>query len=157
MKEKKRKYQPTLGEILRPDPDDLWFDKESGLYLELEYKMVTYKKMLEGFYRANGDVEKPITFTQVEDLGSAIHSKDWYAVMYRGWHIRIFQGPSLPGPHSAQLWYKSGTEKKNHWIATVQLMGFYYNEEEMLAALMQAIKDKEFFLSKREEGIELIP
>lgn len=142
---------------MEPEQGEFYVNEDTGYFLTLEYNMRTYKQMLEGFYRANCDVEKPIAFQLTEDGASSITVKDWYAVMYRGWHIRIVKGRETPGPHQCQLWYKSGTAKKNYWVASLQLMGFYYNEDEMRDNLMAAIKEQEFYMTPKEEKQEIIP
>lgn len=158
MPKRRPNRQKTFAEVSKLEPEDTYLDEETGFYLYLDNSptLKTYEQMLAGFYRANEELD-PIAFVLTEDGSSAFNVKDWYAVMYRGWHIRIVKGDQTPGPHQCQLWYKSGTEKKNHWIATLQLMAFFFNEEEVKAALLKAIAEKEFYLSDRERKTQLQP
>lgn len=158
---KRKKFQrriKTYEEVARPEKGEIWFDETTGLYLYVEPTMplITYGQLLDKFYVANEGLS-PITFQMVDDGGSAITQKDWYAIMYRGWHLRIFEGEEKPGPHSGRLWFKSSTMKRAFWIATVQLMFFYYNEEEALAAILTAVREKEFFLSEKERNYAIYP
>lgn len=157
MPKQKRPKKAKFTEVA-PESDVLYVNDSTGicLFVDRENEMRTYEQMLAGFYRANADLN-PIAFEKVDDVGSAIATKDWYAVMYRGWHIRIISGKETPGPHSVQLWYKSGTEKKSFWVATLQLMAFFHNEEEVKEALLQTIRDQEFYISPKERKFQFQP
>ena len=112
-------------------------------------RLWTLGELINKFYQANEGLD-PIAWEQVEDQGSTLKIKDWYAVMYRGWHIRIVKGYATEGPHQTQLWFKTPgmtCPPKNIWVATLQLMGFYYNSDELKANLLQAIANREFFMS----------
>lgn len=150
----KPRRQKTLAEVLASEPNEIWCDENTGIYLVLEpARLWTLGELLEKFYQANRGL-KPIAWQMVEDIGSAIKTKDWYAVMYRGWHIRVVAGSNkTEGPHACQLWFKTpgiSSPRKNIWIATLQLMGFFFNENEMKSNLLEAIKNKEFYMSDQD-------
>jgi len=113
--------------------------------------------LLAKFYRINED-QQPLGFKLVEDDRQAIREKFWYAVMRGNFFIRIEQHQSTEGPHRCELWFKCFSPPKDaHWIASCQLMGFFFNEEEMKIATLQAISQREFFMlpSNRDKPITL--
>ncbi len=151
----KPRRRKTLQEILQPEPNEIWCDENTGQYLVMEAaRLWTLGELLNKFYYIHRGGLKPIAWQLVEDTGAAIKTKDWYAVMYGGWHVRIVAGSNrTEGPHACQLWFKTPGitgPRKNLWIATLQLMGFYFNSEEMKTNLMAAIKAKEFYMSPQE-------
>lgn len=146
----KPRRKKTLQEVLELKNNEIWVDEQTGIYLYLEenLRLWTGSELIAKFYEINKDLN-PISFVQVIDYGHAWAEKDWYAIMYAGWHIRICKGSSTEGPHQTQLWFKSQTMGP-HWIASLQLMGFYYNEGEMKVNLLLAIKNKEFYMSDED-------
>lgn len=142
----------TLEEILELKEDEIWVDPETGIVLILEDNTLRYfscGELLIKFYERNKDLF-PIIFQLVSDLGQAWAEKDWYAIMYGGWHIRIIKGPSTEGPHQTQLWFKSQSMGPQ-WIASLQLMAFFYNEIEVKTNLLKSIEDREFFMSDEDK------
>lgn len=150
MRRKKfERRKKTYEEIIAFGPNDLFFNEETGIVLRMEpapLSLWPLGELLQKFYQANQDL-RPIAWELVDDPQQAIAEKNWYAVMYRGWHIRIVIGRETSGPHRCELWFKSTSMRKNIWVATLQLMAFFYNGDEMLAALLQAIANREFFMS----------
>ena len=148
MRRKKfERRKKTFEEVCQLKPEDIHFDVDTGIVLYMEpTRLWPLGELIQKFYQIN-DGLNPIVFKLVSDESESIPEKDWYAVMYGGWHIRIVRGRATDGPHSCQLWYKSMSMKKNFWIATLQLMAFYFNEEEMLTALLTAIANKEFYMT----------
>ena len=147
----KPRRQKTLAEVLKPQPNEIWCDENTGIYLTLEpARLWTIGELIAKFYEANEDLN-PIAWELVEDYGSSVKVKDWYAIMYRGWHIRIIAGQNQSeGPHQTQLWFKTpglSCPVKNIWVASLQLMGFFHNSDEMKANLLLAIKQHEFYMS----------
>lgn len=158
---KRKKFQrrvKTYAEIIQPEKGEIYFNEETGIYLFTEPSMplMTYEQLLAKFYVANHEL-RPISFKLVNDGYGDFEQKDWYAIMYRSWHARIMEGEEKPGPHSCQLWFKSSQMKKAFWIATVQLMFFFYNEEEAIESLLTAIREKEFYLSPKEKDYVIYP
>jgi hypothetical protein len=148
--ERRPKRQKTYEEVCRLEPNDLLFNEETGIVIRMEPdRLWPLGELLQKFYSINEGL-KPIAFKLVEDDAQSIKEKIWYAVMYAGWHIRIEQGSETGGPHQCQLWYKSMSMRKNFWVATVQLMAFYFNEDEMCVALLLAIDNKEFFMTDED-------
>lgn len=147
---RKPKRRKTLQEVLELKPNEIWVDENTGivLYLESPLRLWTGSELIAKFYLINEELN-PISFIMVQDVGQAWGEKDWYAIMYGGWHIRICKGSETGGPHQTQLWFKSSSMGP-HWIASLQLMGFYFNEEEMKASLLSAIANKEFFMSDED-------
>jgi hypothetical protein len=140
----------TLEQVCAPAPNEFHFDFNTGIYLTLEpVRLWTLGELLNKFYDANHELN-PIAWEQVEDHASSITEKDWYAIMYRGWHIRIIKGYATEGPHQTQLWFKTPgmtCPPRSIWIATLQLMGFFFNSDEIKANLLAAIANREFFMS----------
>lgn len=154
MARRKRK-QKTIDQICVWSADDLFLNEETGFYLYMEpapTRLWPMGDLLNRFYEINEDLN-PIAFKLVEDLAQSISGKDWYAVFYASWHVRIVEGRSKSGPHQTQLWFKSQSMRKNFWIATLQLEAFYYNEQEMLAALLEAVKTRAFYISDTDRDI----
>lgn len=135
---------------MAPEPTEFCTDYETGVYLTLQpARLWTLGELLNKFYAANEDLA-PIAWDLISDGAASIAVKDWYAVMYRGWHVRIVKGSETEGPHQTQLWFKTPgitSEPKPIWIASLQLMGFYFNSDQMKEALLLAITNKEFYIS----------
>jgi hypothetical protein len=150
--ERKRK---TYAEVIaRQDEGEIYLDEETGIQLLMSNPAPAYAmgELLMRFYQANEGL-RPITFQMLEEGGESLPQKDWYAIMYRSWHIRIVLGSETGGPHQTQLWFKSQSMRKAFWVATLQLMAFYYNKNEVLEALLTAIENKEFFISDTDRDI----
>lgn len=145
----------TFADLLaKHDPNEIYFNPDTGIQLIMEDNApaLAFGELLMKFYRANEGLN-PIMFQLIEEPNAAIAQKDWYAIFYRAWHIRIVQGSSIAGPHQTQLWFKSESLKKNFWVATLQLMAFFFNEGEMRAALLAAIEAREFYMSDKDRDI----
>lgn len=143
----------TLEQICAPAPNEFHFDYQTGIFLTLEpARLWTIGELLNKFYEANHDLQ-PIAWSLVDDQASSVKVADWYAVMYRGWHIRVIRGSETEGPHQTQLWFKTPgmtCAPKNIWIASLQLMGYYFNSDQMKEALLAAIAGREFYLSDQD-------
>lgn len=155
-KPRRPRRRKTLEEVLQLKDDEIWVDENTGivLYMEPILRLWTGRELIDKFYDFNKDLQ-PITFQLVTDEGHAWAEKDWYAIMYWGWHIRIIKGSDTEGPHQTQLWFKSTSLRKAFWIASLQLMGFFYNEEEMKTNLLLAIDQKEFFMTDEDRDMTL--
>ena len=162
--------QKTYEEIMAPKPNDLHTTDQFGIVIELydtiENKVMTIGELVAKFYRvhlkqeAHEDRLNPVAFKLVEDPRSTVtDTKYWVAAMYAGFHVNIYRGPDTGGPHSAQLWYRSVYDHKRYpeWIATLQIMGFYFNEEEILNDLMRAIEEREFYISPTDKERGILP
>lgn len=149
----RRKRKPkTLEQVLELEENELHVNPDTGIVLYMEntqQRLWTWSELLHRFYEMNHDL-MPIAFALVADGAQSWAEKDWYAILYGRWHIRIVKGSETEGPHQCQLWLKSESMNQAFWIASLQLMGFFYNEEEMKTNLMEEIKQKNFFMTDEE-------
>jgi hypothetical protein len=44
------------------------------------------------------------------------------------------------------LWFQTFGDKKNYWLASMQTMAFFFNEDQMREAIMAGVDTKEFFM-----------
>jgi hypothetical protein len=114
-------------------------------------------ELLAKFYRLNEE-QQPLVFQFIEDPRQAIPEKVWYAVMRGSFFIEIIEGRNKPGPHQTKLWFRTFSHpQKSHWIATLQLMAFYFNEAEVREALLKAVADREFFMTEQNRERMITP
>jgi hypothetical protein len=138
-----------------------------GVVMELHEKkadqMITLGDLVEKFYRIHLPTDthderlNPIAFRLIDENRESISDKAWYGVFYGGFYVYIARAHKLHGPHVAQLWFKSFTTKLAWWVATLQLVAFYFNENEMREALMSCIERKEWYVSSNEAKKAIVP
>jgi hypothetical protein len=62
------------------------------------------------------------------------------------------------GPHRCRLWFRSFTPPiQTYWVASVQLMAFYFNEEEIRNAIKLAVDQREFFMLPANRDVLIQP
>lgn len=135
------------------------------LYEAIEDQQITIKELVEKFYRIilpekgikRSEVVKPVLFKLMEDAYSSLPEKYWFCIFRGNFFINIYAHDGKHGPHTAQLWFKSFTTKKAFWIATLQIVAFFFNEEQMLTELLKCIEQKEWFYPESDANRSIIP
>jgi hypothetical protein len=124
----------------------------------MEDRLTTYGDLLNKFYYLNHE-QQPLVWMLEEDRAQAIAEKLWLGVFRGSFHVRIILNHhDKTGPHRCELWFRTFSQPpKNHWIASLQLMAFYYNEEQMKSALLEAIEKREFFILPRNVDVPIMP
>lgn len=127
-------------------------------------QMVTLAELVEKFYTihlassVHDERLNPISFRLMDDRSSAYAEKMWVAVFYGGFHVTIFRHQRTEGPHTAQLWFRSHTPPHDQWwVATLQVMAFFFNEDQVKQELMECIQRKEWYVSTNEGKKAIIP
>lgn len=118
--------------------------------------MICVGNLLGKFYRINEE-QNPLVFTLLEDKSQAIPEKVWHVVWRGNFFMDIEQGPELGGPHRCRLWFKSFTTKQNHWLATLQVMGFFFNEAEMRGYVLHSVAAQDFYMLPDNRDKSIIP
>jgi hypothetical protein len=120
--------------------------------------MITMGDLVKKYYRINEE-QNPLVMRLMEEPGSIIQGdKVWQVVMRGNFYLRIEANHrERHGPHACQLWFKSFTDHKSHWLASCQLMAFYFNEEQMREAILAANKNQEFFILPCNVDIPILP
>jgi hypothetical protein len=156
---KRKRKVKTFEEILELHGTEFYLT-ENGIVFYLENvgigEQIYLGELLAKFYRLNED-QAPLVFRFLNDPRQAIPEKVWYAVMRGNFYIEVIEGRDKAGPHQTKLWFKSFTDRKSHWIATLQLMAFYYNEDEVRETLLKAIANREFFMSDQTRDKAIVP
>jgi hypothetical protein len=118
-------------------------------------QQIFLEDLLSKFYRINWD--QPPLVLQLIDHTTPFPEKVWYAVMRGNFYIEVIKGRNHEGPHQVKLWFKSFTTKQTFWIATLQLMAFYFNENEIKEALLKATAEGEFFMLPSNRRRAIVP
>lgn len=117
---------------------------------------ITLGDLLAKFYRINRG-QKPLAVRLQEDTSRSITEKI-YLIVWRGnFHMEVDKGRETIGPHCCKLWFRSFSTKQPHWIATLQVMAFYFNEEEIVADIKKAMNDKTFFMLPQNHDRPIMP
>lgn len=117
---------------------------------------ITMGDLLKKFYRIN-DEQQPLTMLLKEDVSRSIPEKNWLIVWRGNFHMEIDKGRNTIGPHCCKLWFRSFTTKTPIWIATLQVMAFYFNETEIKTCIQEAVTSKQFFMLPENEHMPIIP
>jgi hypothetical protein len=156
---KHERKQKTFGEVAAMTGTD-FYQCSNGITFYLEDiamdSMIYLGELLAKFYRINED-QPPLVLTLLDDPRQAIPEKVWYAVMRGNFYIEVIEGRSKSGPHQTKLWFKSFTDKKTHWIATLQTMAFFFNENEIREGLLKSIAAREFFMLPANRDKAIVP
>lgn len=133
-----------------------YFQTGEGITFYTEDKevdeLITIGDLMEKFYKINRS-QMPLAFVLMEDKSQSIIEKVWQIVMRGSFYIVSEQNKSTEGPHPTKLYFRSFSKPIiNHWIASVQIMAFFFNEKQMREAIISAIKQKEFsYLPENEK------
>lgn len=142
--------QKTFQEVSQLEGTEYYLDTDSGVAFRTEdesyNRMITMGELLAKFYRINRQ-QKPLVAVLVDEPSNLIHGeKIWQMVMRGNFYVVIEQNQSISGPHPAKLWFQTFVTKKSIWLASMQVMAFYFNEEQMVAAIRQAVDSREFYM-----------
>lgn len=120
--------------------------------------MIRMDELLERFYRFNAD-QPPLVFRLIDDPAPVVRGAKLWQGIYRGnFYMDIDQGVDSHGPHCCRLWFKCfSLLKASHWIATLQVMAFFFNEEEIKAYVSDAIYNQKFFMLPENRNKPIIP
>lgn len=158
MQRRKRRIK-TYAEVATLQHGEFYLSESTGVYLYFEDTMVGQQIFLEDlldkFYRIN--YEQPPLVVQLMDGHEAIPEKVWYLVMRGNFYVEVIKGRNHEGPHQVKLWFKSFTTKQAFWIATLQLMAFYFNEKEIKDGILRAIFENEFFMLPSNRKRAIVP
>jgi hypothetical protein len=140
----------------------------------MEDHRITIIELVEKFYRIH--LEQPTAYwgkkrqihetvqphcfilREDEDYGTGLIEKFWVVLFRGGFAVEIRRhDKETDGPHVAKLWFQSFTDSSRHWIATLQIVAFFYNEEQMKAALMTAIEEREWYVAPAEAKRSVLP
>lgn len=152
--------QKTIEDLTRLEGNE-YYQTPDGITLRLEdigyNHMITMSQLLAKFYRIN-EGQRPLVIHLTEEPGSIIQGDKIYQIVMRGnFYLRIEPNKERFGPHRCQLWFKSFTDKKQHWLASCQLMAFFFNEKEIDQAIRTAVDQKEFFMLPQNADIPILP
>lgn len=122
---------------------------------ETNYDLTNVTERLLYFHSlhvADGECDQPLTrVLNPEHAGGRIHPHDdiWLLPFRKGYRVLIIKHyRSSLGPHAARLYYQSRQTRLIYWVATLQIDGImFYNEEQMVSALRQAIVNREFYIA----------
>lgn len=150
----------TYEEVAKLQGTEYFLDEAQGIVFYTEDiavdAMICAGDLLGKFYRINEE-QSPLVFMLLEDKSQAIPEKIWQVVWRGNFYMDIEQGSSLAGPHRCRLWFKSFTTKQNHWIATLQVMAFYFNEAEMRGYIIHSVVNRELFMTPETRDKPIIP
>lgn len=146
-------------------------DEHTGIVFELvdesENQLIMVEELVEKFYRIilpekgikHSEIVNPVVLQLMEDpFATPGSSKYWFAIYRANFFVNIYMTPAgLKGPHTAQLWFKSFSTKQTHWIATMQLMAYYFNETEMRAELNKCLIEREWFFTPQDAKRSIVP
>lgn len=131
-----------------------------GVYFSLEPAMepIAMGELLTRFYNRN-EGQNPLVQMLVSDIYSPVaNTKIWQIVMRGSFYLDIESNQATAGPHRCRLWFRTFTPPiKTHWIASTQLMAFYFNEEEIRNAIKTAVDQREFFMLPSNRDILIHP
>lgn len=134
-------------------PDNITFRTEDVGY----DRMISMGDLLEKFYRINEE-QPPLVVVLVDEPSRLIRGDKIYQVVMRGnFYIIIEPNQSTSGPHRCMLWFKSFTDKKQHWLASCQMMAFFFNEAEVRQQIIELTAKKEFFMLPQNLDIPILP
>jgi hypothetical protein len=154
------KRQKTYAEVCELQSNEFWLSEDTGIVLYFEDTMVGQQiylgELLAKFYRINED-QPPLVFQFMENTNAPFPEKTWYAIMRGNFFIEIIEGHRKEGPHQTKLWFQTFTDRKSHWIASLQLVVFYFNETQVREALLKAIAEKEFYMTPENRDRAIIP
>lgn len=150
MRKRRPNRTKTFADVTRLEGTE-FHQLENGITFYLEDtavdRMMCCGDLLGRFYEFN-EGQQPLHFGLIEDRTQSIPEKVWHVIMRGSFYMDIEQGRELEGPHRCRLWFRTcfAQHKQNHWIASLQLMAFYFNEQQMKDALLAAMTAKEFFM-----------
>jgi hypothetical protein len=118
-------------------------------------QMITMGDLLARFYRIN-EGQRPLVMNIIDEPSNLIRGeKIWQIIMRGNFYIIIESNKESHGPHPTKLWFQSFGDKKNYWLASMQTIAFFFNEEEVRQAIMTGVDQKEFFMLPQNNDIAI--
>jgi hypothetical protein len=131
-----------VGNEYYQDPEGVTFRVEDTAYDH----MITMGELLAKFYRLN-EGQRPLVMRLIDEPSRLIRGeKIWQVIMRGNFYLLIESNQSHGGPHPTKLWFQTFGDKKNYWLASMQTMAFFFNEDQMREAIMVGVDSKEFFM-----------
>lgn len=137
----------------------------TGLGVYVETKDLELTTAGETLRRFNEDIdpEEPITAKPLgltlnpEVAGVRIHPYEdiWIILYRRGYRVHVIKNHRYAsGPHACRLYYRSWQTHQLFWIATLQIDGcMFYDEDAVLMRLTLAILEKQFYIAPKSEKL----
>jgi hypothetical protein len=127
-----------------------YYQLEDGVTFRLEDtavdKMIYMGDLLGKFYRINKE-QNPLVFHLIDEPSQLIRGEKIYQVIMRGnFYMVVEKGHELGGPHRCCLWFQAFSTKQNYWIASLQIMAFFFNADEVKTYICNAVNQQEFFM-----------
>lgn len=164
-RQRRRTYAPrprkqkTFDEVATLQPNE-YYATPDGIYFSLESTMepIAMGELLTRFYNRNEGQNPLVQMLQPDVHSPVANMKIWQVVMRGSFYLDIESNQETHGPHRCRLWFRTFTPPiKTIWLASVQLMAFYYNEEEIRNAIKQAVDQREFFMLPSNRDILIQP
>lgn len=136
-----------------------YYQDEEGVTFRVEDTaydhMITMGELLAKFYRIN-EGQPPLVMHLIDEPSRLIRGeKIWQIVMRGNFYIIIESNQSHGGPHPTKLWFQTFGDKKNYWLASMQAMAFFFNEEQMRQVIMTGVDTKEFFMLPENKDVPI--
>ena len=152
--------QKTIYDLTKLEGTE-YYQLDDGVTFRLEDTgvdaMIYMGDLLGKFYRIN-EGQNPLVMRLIDEPSQLIRGEKIYQLVMRGnFYMDVEQGSELGGPHRCRLWFRSFTTKQNHWIATLQVMAFYFNLDEMKAYICHSIDQHEFYMLPENRDKPIIP
>lgn len=155
--------QKTYEEIVALDPknNEYYHEPKNDVTFRLEDigydRMISMGDLLAKYYRINEE-QPPLVVVLIDEPSQLIRGEKIYQVVMRGnFYIIIEPNQSTTGPHRCQLWFKSFTDRRQHWLASCQMMAFFFNQEEVKQQIMELTAQKAFFMLPQNYDIPILP
>lgn len=134
---------------------------ESGLHLFLEppdLEIVSVEYLLGRFYD-DLDPDDPLTCKPlVMVLNPEVRGTRYYlyddvwAIQYRrNFRVIVFKNNQyVTGPHATKLYYRSYQTQKLYWLASMQISGcMFYNEDSIAMHMLTHLSNRDFYASEK--------
>lgn len=157
---RKPRRKKTIEEL---QPDNVYKIQEDGIAFAIEsteerLPPILFKDLLLKFYKINKGL-KPITVQKGNSMQGPFVEPIWWLIMYGNFYLDVLKNETdMDGPHRCRLWFRTfDPPMQNHWLASAQLMAFFFNEKEIRNAAQELVKNKEFYMLPANEKIEVQP
>jgi hypothetical protein len=156
----KRPRRPkTLADVTKlegteyyQDPEGFTFRVEDSAYDQMK----TMGELLAKCYKIN-EGQRPLVMRLIDEPSNLIRGEKIWQVILRGnYYCIIESNQSTGGPHPCKLWFQTFGDKKNYWLASMQIMAFFFNEEHIRQAIMDGIDKREFFMLPANEEVPIV-
>lgn len=156
---RRKRRQKSFAEVAYLQGTEFYLS-DSGVYLYWEDSMadrqIFLEDLLNKYYKINWE-QPPLVIQLMDDSHGGLPEKVWYCIMRGNFYVEVIKGRNIDGPHQVKLWFKSFTTKQTFWIATLQLMAFFFNETEVKDGILRATAEGEFFMLPNNRKKAIIP